>query len=107
MGKVTVFIWGNAFGLYSIALALSCDEDCEEALEEANQFLESLGTGPIVTWSESLKRMVLVSRMPLKLSEGELREIESRLRQRGWEVRLAKEADTDADVSNGTNGTNS
>jgi len=105
VSKGTVFIWNNAHGLFTIALALECSSDCEEEVYEAGKFLESLGSGVILTWSESLKRIVLITRTPLKLTPEKLREIGARLEGEGWEVRVAKEVDVDSvssDVANGT-----
>ncbi len=105
MSKGTVFIWKNTHGLYTIALTLDCSSNCEDEVEEAGKFLESLGSGVILTWSESLKRIVMITRTPLKLTPEKLREIGARLEGEGWEVRVAKEVDVDSvsgDLANGT-----
>ena len=73
----------------------------------AGKMLESLGTGAIVTWSESLKRIVIISRRPLELGADELREIETRLRRDGWEVRVAEEVGSASSNSDAVNGPNS
>ncbi len=106
MSKGTVFIWNNAHGLYTIAMVLKCESNCEEEVQKVGKFIESLGSGVILTWSESLKKIVLITRTPLKLSLEKLREIGVRLEEEGWEVRVAKEIDTDTiigDIANGSN----